>query len=140
VLLFDLGDRSCALRVSSVRGLAECGPLRPVPGAPPFVAGLTEWRGNVVTVLDLSRLLGTGRGAGSARLIPLAPPYQQTALLVEARVAMGEIPATGRPRDEEDGAAIGPIEERFEHEGRVVDLIDPVLLLRGSERRSEERD
>jgi hypothetical protein len=125
LLLFDLEQSHYALRAAAVHGLAECGPVRRVPGAPPSVLGLVEWRGHPLIVLDLPVLLGHGTPTGPPSLIRLASPLQGTALLlpVHARMASG-------PTLE---AAAGRV-ETIEHEGRTIRLVDPAALVRRAER------
>jgi purine-binding chemotaxis protein CheW len=51
-----------------VRAAQEIIPMRPatrLPGAPPFVQGLINFRGVIVTVLDLGRRLDPARSLGS---------------------------------------------------------------------------
>jgi len=118
LLLFDLDACRYALRASAVYGLAECGPLREVPGTPQSILGLVEWRGHLLTVLDLPELLGHATPRGPACLIRLAPPLQGTALLLPVHVRMAT--ATSEP-----GSG-----ETIEHEGRSARLIDPPTLVR----------
>ena len=138
VLLFDFDARRYAIPVSRVGGLADCGPLRKIPRAPSAVIGLVEWRGNVLTVLDLRRLLGHPPDGPPSCLVRLAPPLQRAALTVGTAVRIAEVTGTCREIDRDEGAADG-IEGRFEHEGRTVRLIDPSRLLPCFEGRSRER-
>jgi hypothetical protein len=130
-LLFALGGRNYAIRVAAVGGVADSGPIREVPGAPSSVVGLTEWRGNVLTVLDLPHLLGHPPGDAQPCLVRLAPPLHQAALLLTVYVSVAEIVGDFAAFDAE-----GPAGEshdfmaRFEYEGSVVRLIDPVRLFR----------
>ena len=130
VLLFDLGPGHYALRAAAVNGLAECGPVRQVPGAPRTVLGLVEWRGHPLTVLDLPRLLGHSAPGGPACLIRLAPPLQGTSLFLPVHVRMATLGCSTRPptRAAEPGAA-----ETVEHEGRLIRLVDPSTLVRRAE-------
>jgi purine-binding chemotaxis protein CheW len=130
-LLFALGGRDYAIRVSAVGGVAECGPIRRVPGAPPAVVGLAEWHGNVLTVLDLAHLLDHPAGDAQPSLVRLAPPLQQAALLLSAYLSVAEIVAGF---DASDIGGSPPHSEefltRFEHDGGEIRLIDPVRLFR----------
>jgi chemotaxis signal transduction protein len=140
VLLFALGSDAYAIRVSKILGLAACGTVRLVPGAPAWVVGLVEWRGNVLTVLDLPLLLGHTDGAAPTCLLPLAPPLQQTALVLPSKVRMAEFlgdPAA--PGAEKDANADAPFEGCFRHEGGLVRLIDPARLAPRAEHRGLAR-
>jgi chemotaxis signal transduction protein len=85
-LCFELGGVDYALPLCAVSGVAECGALRAIPGAPPPVLGVTEWRGHLLTVLDLPRLLGHTRPPGRALLVRLAPPLAALAFHLPATV------------------------------------------------------
>lgn len=127
ILLFELGSCHHAIRSSLVAGLAECGELRPVPGAPPAVAGLAEWRGHLLTVLDLERALAQPPGESPPCLVRLAPPLQHTALRLRS---------TLRP------AFVGGLEaddDRFVHEGVGYRLVDPARLVCRLENEIRER-
>jgi chemotaxis signal transduction protein len=130
-LLFALGDRHYAIRVSAVGGVAECGPIRRVPGAPSAVVGLAEWRGNVLTVLDLAHLLDRPPGDAQPSLVRLAPPLQQAALLLTAYLSVAEVVADfDAPGAEGSEPDSDEFMTRFEHDGGEVRLIDPVRLFR----------
>lgn len=77
-IVFGLGGARYAVSIRSVLELDRLSPITPVPNTPEFVLGVTNVRGDVVTVLDLRRLVG---------LPPLARP--ETGRLIQVR-------ATGR--------------------------------------------
>jgi len=135
LLLFDLDRCHYAVRAAAVSGLAECGPVREVPGAPRAVLGLVEWRGHLLTVLDLPHLLGHATSSGPAYVIRLAPPLQGTSLFLPVNVRMSTLAPlpVRRAQSAEPGAA-----ETVEHEGRQIRLIDPSTLLRRAERELQE--
>lgn len=86
LLLFRVGGQSCALHMEHIREVERVGRVTAVPGAPGFVKGLIQLRGEILPLLDLGALLGlTGEPAMAARLIvaqagPAEPPV---ALMVE---------------------------------------------------------
>ncbi len=131
LLLFDLDSCHYALRAAAVNGLAECGPLREVPGAPPALMGLVEWRGHLLTVLDLPQLLGHTTPNGPPCLIRLAPPWQGTSLFLPVNVRLATLESLGVP-------PLPATAETVEHEGRRVQLIDPSALVRRTEKQLEE--
>jgi chemotaxis-related protein WspB len=60
VLTFQTGRDRLALDVRRVREVVPRVPLRPVAGAPAWVAGVFIYRAQVVPVIDLHRLIGAG--------------------------------------------------------------------------------
>jgi hypothetical protein len=85
-LSFRAGSTDYAIPLEQVSGLADCGAVRLVRGAPPEVLGLAEWRGRLLTVLDLPGLLGEPQGSGPDCLIRLSGTMTRTALRVPAPV------------------------------------------------------
>jgi purine-binding chemotaxis protein CheW len=78
-----------------------------VPGTPSWVAGVANWRGRILGVLDLRELLGLPReGGGEDRLVVL----------------------------QRNGAAVGVVTERVDGVLEVdVDALEPALLTLGAE-------
>ncbi|WP_294644695.1 chemotaxis protein CheW [uncultured Aureimonas sp.] len=101
--------------------------VRPMPGAPPFVAGLVDRHGTPILALDTRRLLGhePAPGARTALVLPFARGV--VALLVEQ--------AQGIVFFEEDDphpmteAAAGIASYLVDERGRIVGLVDPQELL-----------
>lgn len=130
-LLFALEGRDYAIRVAAVGGVAEAGPIREIHGAPPAVVGLAAWRGNVLTVLDLPRVLGHPPGDAAPCLVRLAPPLHQAALLLTTYLSVADV--NGAPDDFEAKAFEGKTHDfivQVEHDGSVVRMIDPVRMFR----------
>ncbi len=125
VLLFRLRRVPYALPLSAVFGLAECSEIRRVPGAPRNVLGMTEWRGDLLTVLDLPRLLRHSAVPGHACLIRLAAPLQQIAFYLPCIAKLAEVTVTDAP-----GRSGGAIGTPFTHEGRSGYIIDPIDMIR----------
>lgn len=63
MLRFVVGRERFAVETRFVFAVMQLVDLVPLPGATPPVAGLTRWRGDVLTVLDLRRVLGGAPGA-----------------------------------------------------------------------------
>ncbi|HXU45527.1 MAG TPA: chemotaxis protein CheW [Thermoanaerobaculia bacterium] len=61
-LLVRAGEQVCALPVAAVRRVVRALSVHPLPGARPELAGLAEFAGEALAVLDLSRLLGAPLG------------------------------------------------------------------------------
>ena len=129
LLLFDIASRLYALRESAVAGLIQCGPLRPVPGAPGAVVGLTDWRGHVMTLIDLHRVLDDAPRLGHSCTVRLAAPLERTALRVHTTLRLVEMRVSAIDAGGAECATPG-VECRFEHDGRIVNLLDPQAIIR----------
>jgi hypothetical protein len=112
LLRFELAGAAYALRLADVRGVVECGTLRGIPRAPAAVLGVTEWRGNLLTVVDLPRLLGHASPTDRGLLVRLAPPLAPHAF---------SLPPSVRVASAEDGPP-------------ALAVLDVAALLRGLER------
>ncbi|MHB8472815.1 MAG: chemotaxis protein CheW [Gammaproteobacteria bacterium] len=55
---FRLGDETYGINVMQVQEVLRVAEIAPVPGAPHFVMGIINLRGNVVTVIDTRARLG----------------------------------------------------------------------------------
>jgi purine-binding chemotaxis protein CheW len=58
VILFELGGEDFAIEASCVLQVAVLRELTPLPGAAAPLFGVTHWRGEVLTILDLREALG----------------------------------------------------------------------------------
>jgi purine-binding chemotaxis protein CheW len=86
-LLFRVGER---LFGCDIRDAQEIIPLRPMtrlPGAPPFVRGLINMRGTVVTVLDLGARIDPERGVSNDGSILLVRYRERLVGMVVEEVA-----------------------------------------------------
>jgi hypothetical protein len=138
ILVFELDHEAYALRVSTVSGLAACGAIRRVPRAPASVLGLTEWRGDLLVVLDLPRLLRRPGGDEPGCLVRLAPPWQQSALLLPlgVRMASAALPIDPVPVHTDVESIVTTT---FGPDSRAVRLIALASLLRGLQLDPRER-
>ena len=75
-LVFAVGARLYGCEVALVREIVPFRPCTRLPGAPPYVCGLVNLRGTVVTVIDLGLRLGgapADRADGSIVLVEHGP-------------------------------------------------------------------
>jgi chemotaxis-related protein WspB len=79
-LIFRLGQEQYALEAARVIEVIPRLPLRPQPGAPRFVAGLLNFRGQVVPVLDLGILTAD---------IPCVEQLSTRIILIQYRLKCG---------------------------------------------------
>ncbi len=52
LITFNLNNETYGIEVSQVREILRINQIFPVPGAPDYVLGITNIRGNVITILD----------------------------------------------------------------------------------------
>ena len=98
-LLFAVAGRLYGCEIETVREIMPVRRCTRLPGAPPFVRGLINLRGTVVTVVDLALRLGVGRGAaedGSIVVVDLGSRV--------AGLAVDEVRDVVQLRPEEMGA------------------------------------
>ena len=71
LLLFQVDDRAFGLDASGIVQVAPLPELQTVPHAPPYVAGLLNYRGRTIPVIDLTPLIGgrPSRPVLSTRLV-----------------------------------------------------------------------
>jgi len=62
VLTFDLQNETFALEAGLVREVLDVTPETEVPGAPPFVGAVINFRGRVIPLVDLRLAFGLDRG------------------------------------------------------------------------------
>jgi len=86
-VIIGLGDSRFAVSMDAVAQVGRLPGFTRVPGTPPWVAGVANWRGRVLGVLDLRPLLGLpdqGDGrAKDARLVILASGPVQVGVLAD---------------------------------------------------------
>jgi purine-binding chemotaxis protein CheW len=85
LLTFYLGEALCGLDIARVEELNRPLEMTPVPQAPPYVLGLVNLRGSIITVLDLGNKIGLGPGVKSAdsRIIFVNAAQENLGLMVD---------------------------------------------------------
>ena len=84
-VVFGMGDARLACRINRVGEILPCPPSTPVPGAKPWILGLANVRGDLMTVIDLGCYLGGERSTptGRSRLLSASLRGRPVGLLVE---------------------------------------------------------
>jgi purine-binding chemotaxis protein CheW len=88
VVEFEMGGELYALDISAVREIVEMLPITPMPGAPLYIAGIVNLRGEVTHILNLSTLLGLPEKTISKKqkiifLVPEAGGGTNTGIIVD---------------------------------------------------------
>ncbi|MCC5810621.1 MAG: chemotaxis protein CheW [Ectothiorhodospiraceae bacterium] len=85
---FSLADETYGIDVMRVQEVLPMTEIAPVPGAPPYVLGIINLRGNVVTVIDTRMRFGLeSRETDSASRIVVIETAQQVAGILVDSVA-----------------------------------------------------
>jgi purine-binding chemotaxis protein CheW len=64
IVNFQVDNVNYGVPVEQVREVRDMQAVTPVPGSPPYVQGVTNLRGQVITVVDLRKRLGLASGGG----------------------------------------------------------------------------
>lgn len=91
MLLCIAGGRLCALPIGQVVETMRPQPIEPLPGAPPFVCGLSIIRGVPLPVLDVARVLGA-KPVRATRFVTVLVGGRQVAFAVDRVLGVREIP------------------------------------------------
>lgn len=87
MLRFRIGDEWYAVRVADVREIFQEYDVTGVPGTPPYVLGVTNVRGEILSVTDPALLVGLGKivgtGEGQPPAIVVKNGVVTTALVVD---------------------------------------------------------
>ena len=124
VIVFALGQARYAVELRWVREVFTLGPVTPVARAPEAVAGVVNYRGAIMPILDLAVLLGQAPGAERA-----SAHGGEGAILVQvedvrAALRVSSVVEVATLRADEDG--VGGL---VDSTGRSATLIDPPSLL-----------
>ena len=84
--VFRLGDAYFGIPAAQIQEVVQIGTLTSVHHAPPFVSGIRNLRGRIVTVIDLKQKLGLGDAINSpeTRILIVDSEGELVGLLVEA--------------------------------------------------------
>ena len=138
-VLFDIAGTRFAVPISQVREVIRPPAVTPVPGTPGWLVGLTNVRGDVVSVVDLPGFLQLDDRPASTRrgllIAHTADGELVVGLLVDEVASIRRLPT--------DGPALPPASEGdrvtpflagvCEHQQRLIPRLDLERLLRSDE-------
>ena len=83
---FRLGDETYGVNVMQVQEVLRMTEIAPVPGAPPYVLGIINLRGNVVTVMDTRSRFGLPphEADDATRIVIIEAEDQVVGILVDS--------------------------------------------------------
>lgn len=136
---FRLADEIYGVNVMQVQEVLRLTEIAPVPGAPDYVLGIINLRGNVVTVIDTRRRFGLPMHevSDSTRIVILEVNNQVIGIMVDSvaevvNLAMSEIETTPNLGNEDHASSkyIQGVHSRGEE---ILILVDVNKLLSESE-------
>lgn len=130
---FQLEEETYGINVMQVREVLRYTEIAPVPGAPEYVLGIINLRGNVVTVIDTRSRFGLMEGevTDNTRIIVIESERQVIGILVDSVAEVvylrsSEIDTTPSVGTDESSKFIQGVSNR---EGKLLILVDLNKLL-----------
>ncbi|ELR65088.1 Positive regulator of CheA protein activity (CheW) [Photobacterium marinum] len=134
---FQLEDETYGINVMQVREVLRYSEIAPVPGAPDYVLGIINLRGNVVTVIDTRSRFGLmpGEITDNTRIVIIEAEKQVVGILVDSVAEVvylrsSEIDTTPSVGTEESAKFIQGVSNR---DGELLILVDLNKLLSDEE-------
>ncbi|SEG34439.1 chemotaxis protein CheW [Vibrio hangzhouensis] len=130
---FQLEEETYGINVMQVREVLRYSEIAPVPGAPDYVLGIINLRGNVVTVIDTRSRFGLmpGEITDNTRIIVIESERQVIGILVDSVAEVvylrsSEIDTTPSVGTDESAKFIQGVSNR---DGKLLILVDLNKLL-----------
>lgn len=134
---FRLEDETYGINVMQIREVLRYSEIAPVPGAPDYVLGIINLRGNVVTVIDTRSRFGlmSGEISDNTRIVIIEADKQVIGILVDSVAEVvylrsSEIDSTPSVGTEESAKFIQGVSNR---DGELLILVDLNKLLSDEE-------
>ncbi|GAB3029776.1 chemotaxis protein CheW [Bowmanella dokdonensis] len=134
---FRLGDETYGINVMQVQEVLRYTEIAPVPGAPDYVLGIINLRGNVVTVIDTRARFGLDANevSDNTRIVIIESDQQVVGILVDSVAEVvylksSEIDSAPNVGTEESAKFIQGVSNR---EGELLILVDLNKLLTDEE-------
>ena len=129
LVTFRLKDETYGINVMQVQEVLRVTEIAPVPGAPGYVLGIINLRGNVVTVIDTRTRFGlpTGELDDASRIVIIESDEQVVGILVDSvaevvELRQTEIDSAPNIGNEESARYIQGVASRDDNLLIVVDL------------------
>lgn len=126
---FRLANETYGINVMQVQEVLRYSDIAPVPGAPPYVLGIINLRGNVVTVIDTCQRFGLPpiEITDNTRIVIIETNHQVIGILVDAVAEVvylkrSEIETTPNVGNEESAKFIQGVSHREKELLILVDL------------------
>ncbi|MFH0811681.1 MAG: chemotaxis protein CheW [Pseudomonadota bacterium] len=101
IILFKVSGENWGLGFHDVQEVFEGREITPVPKAPPFIPGIVNLRGKIITVIDLALLIGAPQTKEeTSKILCLRSDEMNIGLLVGSTIAIESL--TKEPAEHED--------------------------------------
>lgn len=113
VVIFRVGDDYLSCPISQVREIIQLEEVTPVPSTPPKVRGILNRRGEIITILDLPKVLNLGLtlSESDSQLMILYSENENIGIMVSE---VTEIPTVDTEEIEEPSHALEtPVNEKY---------------------------
>lgn len=134
---FKLGEETYGINVMQVQEVLRYSEIAPVPGAPDYVLGIINLRGNVVTVIDTRARFGLDANevSDNTRIVIIESEQQVVGILVDSVAEVvylksSEIDSAPNVGTEESAKFIQGVSNR---DGELLILVDLNKLLTDEE-------
>ncbi len=134
IVIFRIGEDYISCPISQVREIIQLEEVTPVPSTPEEIRGIINRRGEIITIIDLPKVLGIDveLKETEAQLIIL---YQEDENIGVMTSEVTEIPTINEEDVEEPSEALeSPVNKKYlkgivKHEGNLVLLTDLLGIL-----------
>lgn len=136
LVAFRLGAEEYAIPIEMVESIIKLGPLTAVPGSPPFVRGVMNLRGRIMSVIDLRERFGMppSDDQEDGRILVVQYSEATIGLLVDnvSEVFTLDEMQFQPPPPELGNNAVGGIDGIIQDEARLIVLLNVESILRST--------
>ncbi len=135
VIMFDIAGERYGLAIENVSEIFRPRGITPVPGAAENIAGVTNLRGEIVTVLDLAGILEVGNNGDEpveAQILVAEDESGSAGLLIDGIAGIVDIAidAVDPPLNTLEKVRAEHLLGEFKIDDRLVGLLNPANILR----------
>jgi purine-binding chemotaxis protein CheW len=134
---FMIGDNEYCVPVEALHEIIPFREITPLPQAPEGIIGIIDWRGKMINVIDIYRILGITKNAEPSRDRILITKFPKTtAIIVETTTILMDINEgeCHLPGDDENIA----VNYLYERNDKIIKLLDTNILLNAFNKTEED--
>jgi purine-binding chemotaxis protein CheW len=136
LVAFRLGAEEYAIPIEMVESIIKLGPLTSVPGSPPYVRGVMNLRGRIISVIDLRQRFGMPSGNDQPEGRILVVQYAETTIgiLVDSVSEVFNLDEMDfqPPPPELGNGAVGGVDGIIHADERLIVLLNVESILRST--------